>query len=236
MSLARQEFSDYAERCGWKPASWVEERELFTRGGATIEVTYAPGGLLREATKREPNGHVDSVDASSGLNYDLLRLWLTGRPAVADEPGTTEDFIREFRLRLVHKHPEWNTVQGTRSRPLTDVGTGTRYATLTSRIPRKELVCVQLCFTKDKDPNFNAARYQALHGVKDQFEAALGAELGEKLVWEGPVGCNTFRLCVKSGLQWVPDKQTWPPVFDWLMDANERFMWAIREVGGLDRL
>lgn len=234
----RHDTADIAERAGWV-VNWTEDRDVYTKNGSSIEVTYLPGGHLHKATSRGPQGEVYTVDSGSGLNADLLRSWLTVRrrdvPTSAEGSGKVEDFWREFRLRLGLEHDKWDAVTGTRSSRWSDVKIatyGTHYATLCSRIPKRDVMRLELRFKKPKEPEFNAARYEALYAVKDQFEAALG----EEPIWDKKPGRNDQLLYLKGVAKWVPDEQAWQPMFEWLMDAHVRFMRAIEAIGGLDRL
>ena len=66
-------------------------------------------------------------------------------------------------------------------------------------------------------------------GRADEFEAAFGAQLE----WDPMDGRKAARIIASSDFNDPQDRDAWPAMTDWLIDAQVRLRRAIDAVGGI---
>ncbi|MBS9534337.1 hypothetical protein KIH27_12150, partial [Mycobacterium sp. M1] len=76
----RLDTADLADGSGWRVAS-TNLADEFSRDGVSIEVSYTAGDDVVGAVKRGPDDQPEVVDVTTVDKHDLIRFWLTGRPA-----------------------------------------------------------------------------------------------------------------------------------------------------------
>lgn len=87
---------------------------------------------------------------------------------------------------------------------------------------------LQLYF-ESPDPETNLERFNALHNCADEFEAAFGGQLE----WDAMDGRKAARVIASSDFDDLQDRDAWPAMTDWLIDAQVRLRRAIQAVGGI---
>ncbi len=157
-----------------------------------------------------------------------VRAATTSGP-VSEKAQLYWDFWEQFRARVAADHPEWKGREGpSRFSANSTLPTGSPRSILVSAFKPGPLR-LELAFTHP-DPAVNLTRFEALYATKDRFEEVLG----EPAVWDEMSGRKDTRVYVTSPFEVVDDRDQWPAMMDWLIDAHVRFRRAIRMVGGLD--
>lgn len=87
---------------------------------------------------------------------------------------------------------------------------------------------LQLYF-ESKDPEVNLERFSALHERAYEFETAFG----EQLEWGAMPGQKAARVIAGSDFHDIDDRDAWPEMIDWLIDAQVRLRRAITAVGAI---
>lgn len=86
-TVARLDTAELAMEAEWHVHS-TDHRDEFTRDGTTIVVDYNLDDTIGSAVKRHDDGRRESLDGRMDGKLELLRYWLTGRPAAATSTPT----------------------------------------------------------------------------------------------------------------------------------------------------
>jgi hypothetical protein len=175
-------------------------------------------------------------DSEPAPNFELVaqpndweKLVKKATGAGSNEATARAMLYREFweavldRIRALH--PTW-----TRSRTSdqnwcnTSIGIGGVNVTM---VWARTGLSAQIYF-EGPTAEVNIARYQALHGKRDVFEAALG----QPAEWDQMEGRKAARIVVPSPYQDVSARDQWPAIIEWLIDAQVRLRAAFDAAGG----
>ena len=193
---------------------WLNER--------TDEETRFFGVVIR-VVQIGDSDYAPAFDLVAQPNDWEKRVKRETRPASARE-SVYREFWEAVLERIRQSHPHWTNARTT----------GGNWCGTSSGVPKVLIsmiwfgsrLTLQLYF-ESPDPETNRERFNALRNRADEFEAAFGAQLE----WDPMEGRKAARIIASSDFNDIQDRDAWPAMTDWLIDAQGRLRRAIEAVG-----
>ena len=193
---------------------WLNER--------TDEETRFFGVVIR-VVQIGDSEYAPAFDLVAQPNDWEKRVKRETRPASARE-SVYREFWEAVLGRIRESHPNWTNARTTGG---TWCGTSSGVSkVLISMVWLGNRLTLQLYF-ESPNPETNLERFNALHNRADEFEAAFG----EQLEWDSMDGRKATRIIASSDFDDLQDRDAWPAMIDWLIDAQVRLRRAIEAVG-----
>jgi hypothetical protein len=137
------------------------------------------------------------------------------------------EFWEQVRIRIQADHPGWSRARTSTTASWYNTALGTSGVVLSMAFTRSGLVC-QIYFDAP-DAHLNAARFEALHEQRSEFDAVLG----EPATWDVMAGRKAAKISVQSSFADVADRESWPLMISWLIETQARLRAALDAIGGV---
>ena len=200
---------------------WLNERtdEQTRFFGVEIEVVRIGDSALAPAFKlvAQPNDWGKQVRTATAV----------AAGEVSERGRFYWEFWEQVRIRIQADHPGWSRARTSTTASWYNTALGTSGVVLSMAFTRSGLVC-QIYFDAP-DADLNAARFEALHEQRSEFDAMLG----EPATWDVMAGRKAAKIFVQSSFADVADRDSWPLMISWLIETQARLRAALDAIGGV---